>query len=62
MFTVDLVINNVGSIAQSLSAQGDPDYDRVAAGKLQAAQVSLISLANCASRIGAGQSIILKRI
>lgn len=49
-----MFINNVGSIAQALSAKGNPDYDRVEAGKLQAAQVSLISLANCAGRIGVG--------
>ncbi|GJJ07849.1 hypothetical protein Clacol_002055 [Clathrus columnatus] len=51
-----MFINNVGSIAQALSAKGNPDYDRVEAGKLQAAQVSLISLANCAARIGVGKT------
>lgn len=50
-----LVINNVGTIAQALLAKGNPDYDRTEAGKLQAAQVSIISLANCAARIAFGQ-------
>ena len=49
-------INNVGSIAQALSAKGNPDFDKIEAGKLQAAQVSLISLANCGSRIIIGQA------
>jgi len=49
-------INNVGSIAQALSAKGNPDYDKVEAGKLQSAQVSLVSLANCGARIGIGES------
>ncbi|KAF8580797.1 MFS general substrate transporter [Ramaria rubella] len=49
-----MFINNVGSISQALSAKGNPNYDRIEAGKLQAAQVSIISLANCGARIGIG--------
>ncbi|KAF8522453.1 major facilitator superfamily domain-containing protein [Hysterangium stoloniferum] len=51
-----MYINNVGSIAQALSAKGDPDYNKIEAGKLQAAQVSIISLANCGARIAIGAS------
>lgn len=56
--TGDTVINNVGTISQALSAKGNPDYDKMAAAKLQAAQVSLISLANCGARLGIGQSFL----
>ena len=56
MLTHHLVINNVGTIAQALSAKGNLYYDKVAAEKLQAAQVSIISLANCGARLGVGQS------
>lgn len=54
------VINNVGTVAQALLAKGNPDYDKVLAGSLQAFQVSVISLANCGARVGFGQYAIHK--
>ncbi|KAF8531646.1 major facilitator superfamily domain-containing protein [Gautieria morchelliformis] len=58
-----MYINNVGTIAQALLAKGNPDYDRIKAVHLQTAQVSLISLANCGSRIafGAGADFLKSR-
>ncbi|KAF8318221.1 MFS general substrate transporter [Clavulina sp. PMI_390] len=48
-------INNVGSIAQALVAQGQPDtWDRSRAVKLQAAQVSIVSVMNSLGRIAIG--------
>jgi hypothetical protein len=48
-------INNVGSIAQALVAQGSPDnWDEERAAKVQAAQVSTISIMNCLGRIAIG--------
>jgi len=50
-------INNVGSIAQALVAQGSPDHwDEERAAKIQAAQVSTISVMNCIGRIAIGVS------
>ncbi|KDQ53050.1 hypothetical protein JAAARDRAFT_162309 [Jaapia argillacea MUCL 33604] len=46
-----MYINNVGSVSQALSAQGNPDYDMVEAAKWQAAQVSTVSITNCLGRI-----------
>jgi hypothetical protein len=54
LFTYHPVINNVGTVTQALSAKGNSDYDKVAASKLQSAQVSIISLANCVARLGVG--------
>lgn len=48
-----MYINNVGSIAQSLFAQ-KYEYDEVIAAQWQAAQVSLLSIANCFGRIFIG--------
>jgi MFS family permease len=44
-------INNAGSIAQALFAHGNADYDEAESSAWQAAQVSIISLANCFGRI-----------
>jgi len=50
-------INNVGSIAQALVAQGSPDHwDEERAAKIQATQVSTISVMNCFGRIAIGVS------
>ncbi|KAH7343585.1 major facilitator superfamily domain-containing protein [Rhizoctonia solani] len=46
-----MYINNVGHIVQVLLAAGNPDWDRADGGERQAAQVSIISLANAAGRI-----------
>lgn len=44
-------INNVGAIAQALFARGNTGYDEAESSAWQAAQVSVISLANCFGRI-----------
>jgi MFS family permease len=44
-------INNVGSIAQALFAHGNPAYNEAESSTWQAAQVSVLSLANCLGRI-----------
>lgn len=49
-------INNVGSIAQALLAKIDPDWE-VNSPQAQAAQVSIISMANCIGRILIGMSL-----
>lgn len=41
----------MGAIAQALFAHGNTDYDEVESSAWQAAQVSVISLANCFGRI-----------
>ncbi|KAI0301892.1 major facilitator superfamily domain-containing protein [Multifurca ochricompacta] len=46
-----LYINNVGSIAQALFAHGNSAYDEADSSAWQAAQVSVLSLANCFGRI-----------
>ncbi|KAF8262614.1 major facilitator superfamily domain-containing protein [Lactarius quietus] len=46
-----MYINNAGSIAQALLAHGNPGYDEAESSAWQAAQVSIISLANCFGRI-----------
>ncbi|KAH9009957.1 MFS general substrate transporter, partial [Lactarius hengduanensis] len=46
-----MYINNVGAIAQALFARGNPGYDEAESSAWQAAQVSVISLANCLGRI-----------
>ncbi|CAE6420344.1 putative membrane protein YMR155W OS=Saccharomyces cerevisiae (strain ATCC 204508 / S288c) GN=YMR155W PE=1 SV=1 [Rhizoctonia solani AG-1 IB] len=46
-----MYINNVGLIVQALLAAGNPDWDRADGGERQAAQVSIISIANAAGRI-----------
>ncbi|KDN51185.1 hypothetical protein RSAG8_00814, partial [Rhizoctonia solani AG-8 WAC10335] len=46
-----MYINNVGLIVQALLAAGKPDWDRADGGERQAAQVSIISLANAAGRL-----------
>jgi hypothetical protein len=47
-------INMVGSMSLALSAQGNPSYDKLAAVRWQAAQVSTISIMNCLGRISFG--------
>lgn len=47
-------INNAGSIAQALFAHGNANYDETESSAWQAAQVSIISLANCFGRITIG--------
>ena len=47
-------INNVGAISQALFANGNPDYDEVAAAQWQATQVSTVSITNCLGRIVLG--------
>lgn len=47
-------INNAGSIAQALFAHGNASYDETESSAWQAAQVSIISLANCFGRITIG--------
>jgi len=49
-----MYINNVGSISQALFAMGNPDYDEAKASQWQAAQVSIVSITNCAGRISIG--------
>jgi MFS family permease len=44
-------INNVGSIAQALFSHGNPAYNEAESSAWQAAQVSVLSLANCIARI-----------
>ncbi|CAE6390851.1 unnamed protein product [Rhizoctonia solani] len=46
-----MYINNVGLIVQALLAAGNPDWDRADGVERQAAQVSIISLANAAGRL-----------
>ncbi|CAE7230296.1 unnamed protein product [Rhizoctonia solani] len=46
-----MYINNVGLIVQALLAAGNPDWDRADGSERQAAQVSIISLANAAGRL-----------
>ncbi|EUC66581.1 MFS general substrate transporter [Rhizoctonia solani AG-3 Rhs1AP] len=46
-----MYINNVGLIVQALLAAGNPEWDRADGGERQAAQVSIISLANAAGRL-----------
>ena len=48
-------INNVGAISQALFANGNPDYDEVAAAQWQATQVSTVSITNCLGRIVLGK-------
>ena len=48
-------MNNVGSISQALYAKTHTVYDDVEASKWQAAQVSILSLANFAGRILIGK-------
>jgi hypothetical protein len=49
-------INNCGTATLALFSAGNPDYDRLAAAKLQATQVSVISVWNCSGRVLIGQS------
>ncbi|TFY74600.1 hypothetical protein EWM64_g9412, partial [Hericium alpestre] len=49
-----LHINNVGTISQALFAKGNPDYNEVEAAVWQAAQVSIVSVANFVGRIFIG--------
>ena len=49
--TTEPDINNVGSISQALYAKGDPDFDDLEAAKIQAAQVSTVSIMNFLGRI-----------
>ncbi|KAI5887407.1 MFS general substrate transporter [Schizophyllum commune H4-8] len=56
-----MYINNVGSMVRALyagslgrSALAPPDYDDSVASALQATQVSILSVSNCAGRISAG--------
>jgi len=58
---MDADINNVGSIALALYAQSNPEYDHLEASKWQVAQVSTLSLGNCAGRIVIG-SVLLFRL
>ena len=53
---LDTDINNVGSIALALYAQMNPEYDHVEASKWQAAQVSTLSIGNCAGRVVIGST------
>ncbi|KAJ7201068.1 major facilitator superfamily domain-containing protein [Mycena pura] len=46
-----MYINNVGSMAQALYAQGNPVYDELEVLRWQAAQVSTVSIMNCSGRI-----------
>ncbi|KAH9180068.1 MFS general substrate transporter [Lactarius sanguifluus] len=46
-----MYINNVGAIAQALFARGNTGYDEAESSAWQAAQVSVISLANCFGRV-----------
>ncbi|KAF8681109.1 MFS general substrate transporter [Rhizoctonia solani] len=46
-----MYINNVGLIVQVLLAAGNPNWDRTDGGERQAAQVSIISIANAAGRL-----------
>ncbi|KAJ6615493.1 MFS general substrate transporter [Mycena sp. CBHHK59/15] len=46
-----MYINNVGSMSQALFAKGNPAYDEVEASRLQATQVSTISVMNFFGRI-----------
>lgn len=48
-------INNVGSISQALFAKGNPNYDEGKAARLQASQVSIVSIMNCLGRVSIGQ-------
>lgn len=48
-------INNCGTATLALFSAGIPEYDRLAAAKLQATQVSVISVWNCSGRILIGQ-------
>lgn len=56
-------INNVGSIAQALFAQGNPSYDQKQAATWQAAQVGAISVMNFSGRllIGIAADIVKQR-
>lgn len=50
-----MYINNVGSVVLSLANKGAPaDFDPIEVAKLQAAQVSIISIYNCLGRIVMG--------
>ncbi|KAN0140077.1 MFS general substrate transporter [Lactarius tabidus] len=49
-----MYINNAGSIAQALFAHDNAAYDEAESSAWQAAQVSIISLANCFGRITIG--------
>ncbi|TFY80895.1 hypothetical protein EWM64_g3108 [Hericium alpestre] len=49
-----MYINNVGTISQALFAKGNPDYNEVEAAVWQAAQVSIVSVANFVGRIFIG--------
>ncbi|KDQ23280.1 hypothetical protein PLEOSDRAFT_1049311 [Pleurotus ostreatus PC15] len=46
-----MYINNVGTISQALIAQANPDYDIAYAARVQAKQVTIVSLMNCLGRI-----------
>jgi hypothetical protein len=49
-------MNNMGSIAQVLVAEGAPDsWDEERAAKIQALQVSVVSILNCIGRIVIGE-------
>jgi hypothetical protein len=50
-------INNVGSIVQALLAAGNPSWDPKDGVERQAAQVSIISVANSAGRLLIGTSL-----
>ena len=54
VFNISTDINNVGAISQALFANGNPDYDEVAAAQWQATQVSTVSITNCLGRIVLG--------
>lgn len=55
VLTIGIDINNVGSISQALYAKGDPDFDDLEAAKIQAAQVSTVSIMNFLGRIMIGE-------
>ena len=48
---VDADINNVGLITLALYAKANPVYDEIAVSTWQTAQVSILSISNCAGRI-----------
>ncbi len=50
-------INNVGTISQALIAQEDPEYDPAYAARVQAKQVTIVSLMNCLGRICFGMYV-----
>lgn len=51
-------INNCGLATLALFSQGGGTFDPIELGKLQATQVSVISLWNCAGRIIFGEQLL----